>query len=196
MKTFFKTGFLGLSMVLSSFLSAQSTQIGHRDEHKRAVLDISPNVLLAKIESEMAIRGFTNVQIASLDISDDVGNPDYFKSMGIKVRYDDGVQTNLSISLLVPLSYNAVTNVYTVFDYRLLPVQDGGRPDKNYCQANNCKGCESLRNGNGKLIGCSICLPTEPGLPYSCGPESLSGSGAARVLNAVGGILKGILDFL
>ena len=196
MKTFFKTGFLGLSMVLSSFLSAQSTQIGHRDEHKRPMLDISPNVLLAKIESEMAIRGFTNVQIASLDISDDVGNPDYFMSMGIKVRYDDGVQTNLSISLLVPLSYNAVTNVYTVFDYRLLPVQDGGRPDKNFCVAVNCVGCESLRNEKGKLLGCSPCIPGSPNISSSCGPENTAGTGAKRILDGLGGILSGILNFL
>lgn len=183
-------------MMLSSFLSAQSTQIGHRDEHKRPVLDISPNALLAKIESEMAIRGFTNVQIASLDISDDVGNPDYFMSMGIKVRYDDGVQTGLSISLLVPLSYNAVSNVYTVFDYRLLPIQDGGRPDKNFCQAENCVGCQEIRNANGKLTGCDYCFPVEPTKDFSCGTKNSAGAGAARVLTALGGILSGILLFL
>lgn len=167
-------------------------QIGHRDANNNAVLDITSSTLFPSINAEMTLRGFSNVQITYLDISDNVNVAGYFQSIGIKVVYDDGENKGLSISLLYPISYSPLNNIYTLKDYELLPIMDGGRPDKNFCVATNCVGCASIRNDKGKLTGCTDCNPSSIDMPFSCTVENTAGTGAGRVLTALGGILKGL----
>ena len=167
-------------------------QIGHRDANNNAVLDITSTTLFPSINAEMTLRGFSNVQITHLDISDNVNVVGYFQSIGIKVVYDDGENKGLSISFLYPISYNPLNNKYTLKDYELLPIMDGGRPDKQQCIARNCEGCQAQRNADGKLLNCTICIQKIQDLPWSCTVDNTAGTGGARVLTALGGILKGL----
>lgn len=175
---------------------AEATKIGHRDRNSQPVLDLPRATLLAVITPSLQEKGFSNIRVAQMEISDNPRIQGYFTSLALKIVFDDGPTKNLSVSFLYPAAYDQVRNQYVLIDYTQLEIQDGGRPDKQHCTATNCIGCLNIRDGKGKLVGCTECAPVDPNANFSCSVGNLAGTGGGRVLEGLGGVLSALFKFL
>ena len=176
--------------------TAQRLRIGHRNVNQVAVLDINIAYIQPTIVQELSLQNYVNIKVTDLDISENAFNPNYYASIGITVEYQERNSPNvLKLSFLYPIVYDPSLNVYYGGTPTIEGIPKGGsgekNPDNNFCKATNCVGCKTLKDGNGKTLGCGICIPFND-LPYDCSVTNLSGLGAARVINALGGLLKGL----
>jgi len=178
--------------------SAQRLRIGHRNANQTAVLDINMGYIEPIAIQTLTLLNYTNIKVVGLDISDNVFNPNYYASIGISVTYQEPGSPDIEkLSFLYPIVYDASMNAYYGGQPNFAGIQDGGgakdkNPDNNFCRAKNCMGCPTLRDGNGRTLGCGICVPFNDN-PWSCFVENTAGMGAERVINALGGLLKGLI---
>jgi hypothetical protein len=178
----------------------QRLKIGHRDGNKFAVLDISIAHIQPAVIKSMTQANFTNIRVTKLDISDNPSNPNYYASIGVTVEFQELGNSDVhKVTLLYPIVYNPLQNAYFGGEVDPNYIKDGGsggtgNPDNNFCVARNCTGCLTLRDMNGKTLGCTSCVPANPDKSFSCTVESTSGMGAERVINALAGLLKGLIS--
>jgi hypothetical protein len=198
MKSIFLTC-ISMLCILGQQLSAHNKPaIGHRDAKQGAVLDIRISQIQPAIAKALTDCNFTNIKVVSLDISDDAFNPFYFASVGIGVTFQEpGSNDVYKINYLYPIIYDPLTNTYYGDHVDPEKVTNGGpqgNPDNNFCVARNCVGCGTMRDQNGKTLGCTPCVPINDDKPYSCVVENTSGIGGGRIISALGGIIKGIIS--
>ncbi len=200
MKPFIFT-FITLLCAYGQDASAQHLRIGHRNVNQVAVLDISSAYIEPIIIQELTLHNFTNIKVTKLDISDNAFNPEYYASIGITIECQEkGSPDVLKLSFLYPIVYDASMNAYYGGKPNFGDIQDGGsssdsNPDNNFCVARNCVGCATMRDQNGKTLGCTFCQPTNPNpdVSYSCVVENSSGTGIGRLLTGLSGLLKGLI---
>jgi hypothetical protein len=194
--------FTFITLICSSDAKAATAKlkIGHRDTRQVAVLDIIPAQLQAVTEQAFAKQGYTHIKVAGLDISDNVLNPQYFASMEITITFmEPGVFGQQKVSFLYPIKYDPFTNSYYGDHNGPQLIESGGgskNPDNNFCVARNCVGCKTLKDMDGKTTGCTLCLPVNTETPFECTVINTAGMGAGRIINALGGLLRGLISLI